>query len=357
MLEGLGGPSSGRSSASQSADERLWSIRIRAAELFGFRPPERVIFTPGATFALNQALSGCLQPGDRVLGTRLEHNAVLRPLHALQKSRALDLDWVGFSPQGFLDLQQLQDALRKKPCQWLILGLCSNVLGTIQPVAEACALAREHGARVILDMAQGGGYVPVDLDAWQVSAAAVAGHKGLHGPRGTGLLFVAQDLNPEPIVRGGTGIQGMSMDMPAKWPIHLEAGTRNYPGIYGLGAALEYLQAHPPNLDGLRLRMEALENSLRAHPGLEVYPPQAAPWSQRLGILSFRAKAVPSEILAGFLEQQGIQVRSGVMCASLAAGALSDGQSMLRLSPDLHAPESEFKRVKDALTEALACLQ
>lgn len=355
MLEGLHALPASRGADGQSTAERIHRIRATAARMFGFSHPGRVVFTPGATFGLNQAVHGGIEDGAHVLTTAYEHNAVARPLHTAA-ARGVTHDVIPFDRAGRLDLDALRARLLEGRAQWLAMGMAANTYGVVQPFAEACALAREHGVKVILDMAQGGGQVPVSLDELGVAYAAVAGHKSLHAPRGIGMLFVGPEEEPQPLVQGGTGTEGTLLEMPEELPGRLEAGTKNFPGVYGLGAALDWLEAHPPDLAPMRKNMAELEAWCREHPTLRVIPEEPVPWEQRLAVLALRPVGVPPAAVVAYLAQTGVGIRAGSMCTARVLGAVDAEEGILRLSPPLEAGAEEYQRVREALDEALAAL-
>ncbi|MDP7062226.1 MAG: aminotransferase class V-fold PLP-dependent enzyme, partial [Planctomycetota bacterium] len=228
MLEGLHAVPGDRGTGGESTAQRFFAVRSLAAKLFGSTASERVIFTPGATYGLNVAIHCGVPDHAKVLTTKYEHNSMLRPL-AAAKGRGVSFRAVASLANGQVDLEAMRKDLASGAYAVLAMSIASNTLGVIQPYVEACALAREHGVAVILDLAQGGGMVPLDLDAMGVAYASIAGHKGLHAPRGIGLLFVGADQNPRPFLSGGTGSFSSRLEMPDALPEHLEAGTSNYP--------------------------------------------------------------------------------------------------------------------------------
>ncbi len=348
MLEGLLADDGLRGGGSNA---RLSQIRAAAAELFQFPWPDRVIFTPGATYALNQAVDA-IPAGASVLTTPLEHNSLLRPLHFAAQQRDLNIEQLAVTEQARIDVDALRQRLEQGGVDWLALCLASNVYGTLQPIAEICALAREHQVRVILDISQGGGQVEVDLATWQPAYTALPAHKGLHGPRGVGLLMVHSDEQPAAIVRGGTGSFGEELNMPTEWPGCMEAGTLNLPGIYGLGAALQWRLDHPAPLSQLRQHMAELEAWLLQRKDVRVLPSSLS-WDQRLPMLSFEPLHVPPTALAALLEQLGLQVRAGNMCAAFAGKAMQTQEGLVRLSPPENADADEFAQGRDLLQQGL----
>lgn len=337
---------------SHAGGDVLGQIRAAAAELFHFPWPTRVIFTPGATYALNQAVHA-IADGATVLTSALEHNSLLRPLHQAGQSRGLKVEQAAITNCAQIDVADVRQRLQQGGVDWLAFSVASNVYGTLQPVKELCQVARECGARVLLDMSQGGGQVEVDLGSLQADFAVVPGHKGLHGPRGVGLLFVHPDQNPAPLISGGTGSQGEELQMPTSWPTRLEAGTMNLPGIYGLGAALRWRQDNPANLTTLREHLAKWEQKLQQRSDLRLLPPQSPLWQQRLPILCMEPLTLPAEILAALLDQAGLQVRAGNMCAAWAGKALQVENGLLRLSPPESADGEQIDAGMNLLLQVL----
>ena len=352
MVEGLHALPADRGSDGRSTAERIFGIRAQAASLFGFSHPQRVVFTPGATYGLNLAVRCGIPDGAHVLTTASEHNSMLRPL-AQAKERGITFTILPFCPNGRLDLEALQMELAKGNAQWLALGVASNTMGVVHPYVEACSMARAAGVKVILDMAQGGGSLPLDLEELDVAYAAVAGHKSLYGPRGIGLLFVGPEERPLPFLSGGTGTEVTLLDMPEDLPGRLEAGTSNYPGIFGLGAALDYLAAHPQDLDPIREKLAKLEAWCKQQEGLQVLPLEPCSWENRLAILAVRPTNFSPAMMVQFLAQSGVIARAGSMCTSAVLPAFEAPEGLVRLSPPNDATDADFERVRCAIEESL----
>ncbi|MDP6850303.1 MAG: aminotransferase class V-fold PLP-dependent enzyme [Planctomycetota bacterium] len=356
MLEGLESPQPGRGSLGERTNLRLNEIRRKAADYFGFGHPERVIFSSGLTASMNLALQGCIQPGQTVLTSRLEHNSVLRPLEFLRKQGVQILE-APFDASGRIPLDILDNFFQNHSIDWLVLTWASNVLGTVQPLAEAATLAKKHGAKVIADLAQGAGYLPIQLDEWGISLAGVPAHKGLHGPMGIGLLFVGTDVDPQPLLHGGTGSQGHLRTMPLCYPEKLEAGTPNIPGAFGLGAAVDWRAQHPAELSPVQAHLSQLESWLRSQANICPFPQEPQTWEKRLPILSFSHDRIAAHLLEAWLEQTGIQTRSGLLCSASTCEDLQVPNGILRLSPPLNATAENFSRVQTGLELAFDALQ
>ncbi|MDA0666279.1 MAG: aminotransferase class V-fold PLP-dependent enzyme [Planctomycetota bacterium] len=353
LVEGLHALPADRGAQGPSTKERIFAARVRAAEIFGFSFPERVIFTSGATYGLNFAVHQGIEDGAHVLASAAEHNSMLRPLHHA-KCRGVTFEIIPFCADGRLDLLKLGKALSSGKASWLTLCVASNTMGIVQPYVEACAMAQKAGVSVILDMSQGGGQVPIDLDSLGVAYAAIAGHKGLHAARGIGLMFVGKNQNPKPMIQGGTGTESTLLEMPLELPGSLEAGTSNYPGMFAMAAALDWLAVHPQDLSSIRAKLKKLETWCRKQPGLEVLPKEPCDWSLRLPILALKPKDFPPEMMAQFMAQLGVMVRAGSMCTTQVLPSVGAEDGLLRLSPPIEASAEDFARVQDALEQSLA---
>lgn len=325
-------PGRGGYSASMVASEIVFSCREAAGEMFGCQP-ERVAFTVNCTHGLNMAIRTLVRPGDRVLISGFEHNAVTRPLHGLRArvevaGRKL-FDWDD-------TLINWEKSLQKGP-KAAVFTHVSNVFGYILPVEQMAALCREYGVPFIVDAAQSAGMLPVNLEQWGADFIAMPGHKGLLGPQGTGLLLCGRD--PVPLLFGGTGSNSLEQTMPDFLPDLAEAGTLNVPGIAGLLAGVRYV-----NRVGLStiLRREQTQaarcaNALQKKGYLVFSGPHQS------GTLSF----VPNrdcEEMAGALTREGIAVRAGLHCAPLAhesAGTLKTGTVRLSFGHDASPGQTE----------------
>ena len=201
-----------------------------------------VIFTPGSTHSLNYLIKGLLRPGDRVVTSPMEHNGVLRPLTQLQ-AEGVEVDFLPCNDKGELLLEEVPAHLTPGT-RAVVLTHASNVCGTILPIGAVGKLCRERGIRFLVDASQTAGAVPIDMEEMGIDGLAFPGHKALLGPQGIGLMVVTDALAGEltPLVAGGTGSVSHELTMPSFLPDRFEAGTLNLPGIYGLHAALTYLE-------------------------------------------------------------------------------------------------------------------
>jgi cysteine desulfurase/selenocysteine lyase len=350
LAHGAGNPGRSGHALAVTAQAAVSDTRRLLASFFGARDPSRIVFALNATDALNVALWGLLRPGDRVVTTSLEHNAVVRPLHALAE-RGISVARVPCAPDGTLDLDDLARALEAAPTRLVAMTHASNVCGTVLPAREAALLAHRHGAVFLLDAAQTAGVLPIDVAEMGVDLLAFPGHKGLLGPTGTGGLFVSPDVRLAPLRQGGTGTRSEDERQPEELPEALEAGTVNTVGIAGLGAAVRFLQGR--GLERIRAHEAALGARLLAGladvPGLRVHgtgDPQ-----RRVAVVSLTVEGwEPVDLGAALDSAFGIAVRPGLHCAPLAHRTLGTFPlGTVRLSPGAFTTEDEVDQALAAL--------
>jgi cysteine desulfurase family protein len=335
--------------ASRIADE----ARAALARLFHAPDPKGVIFTMNATQAINMALKGLLQPGNHVVTSSIEHNAMWRPLKALEQ-RGVDVTAVPCAPDGALNPADVEASLR--PNTRLVAMLHgSNVLGTLLPIAEVGQIAHRHGVPFLVDAAQTAGAYPIDVQAIHADLLAFAGHKGPYGPHGTGGLVVRPGIALETWVEGGSGTESDLETMPAALPSRLEAGTHNAAGIAGLLAGarfvleqgVEQIRAHEVEMAELLIR------SLQRLPGLTILGPRDP--AQRTAVVSVTIEGCFPDQLATVLDKVfNVATRAGLHCAPQAhrvAGTLEYGA--LRFSPGYFTTADEIQYAAEALWQAL----
>lgn len=335
-------PGRGGHGLSREADRIIFAAREELAALFGAGNSSTIIFANNATDALNIALFGLLAPGDRVVTTSLEHNAVARPLRALE-DRGLRLEIVACGPDGNLPLEALRTALAAG-AKAVVVTHASNVTGTIMPIEAIGRMARSAGALLIVDAAQTAGVEPIDVAAMGVDVLAFSGHKSLLGPQGTGGLYVRAGIMVSPLRFGGTGSLSESDRQPDFYPDRLESGTPNTPGIAGLLAGIRYIRRR--GLASIRAdekaSTDALVAGLSATSGVRVFGPP--PGSPRTAVVSFTVGEHDSGEIAHRLEHEfGIACRGGLHCAPWAhrtIGTMATGT--VRFSPGISTTKADI---------------
>ncbi len=311
--------------ASMEAAEAVFDVRQKAARLLD-ATVEQVVFTTSATHGLNIAIKSLVSPGDHVVVSGFEHNAVMRPLYAL----GADVTVAG--RQLFCQedtLQAFARALENRP-KVVICTHVSNVFGYILPVEAIAKLCQTYGVPFILDVSQSAGVLPISMKNLQADFLAMPGHKGLYGMQGTGILVCGNGGTP--LLQGGTGSWSKGYAMPDFLPDSLEAGTQNVPGICGLGAGLDYVLQRTP--EGIfRHEMGLLGKLVAELQGKTPY--KLYHGKDQSGALSLELPGVDCEVVAQALGQEGIAVRSGLHCAPCAhesGGTLDRGTVRLSFS-------------------------
>ena len=344
-MEQYASPGRGGYPAAMAAADAVYGCRKLAAELLGARP-EQVVFTMNATHGLNLAIKTLVEPGDRVVVSGFEHNAVMRPLHGL-RARVTVAGRKLFDPED--TLRAMAEAIAAGP-KAVICTHVSNVFGYRLPVEEIARLCRRHDVPLIVDAAQSAGTLPVSLEKWGAAFVAMPGHKGLYGPQGTGMLLCGRSVRP--LLEGGTGSQSRCFAMPEELPDRGEAGTHNVPGICGLAAGLrfvleqgteEILRRERRLLEDFCCRLSAMEH-VRCFTG----PGQT-------GVLSLQVRGMDCEAAAEALARQDVAVRAGLHCAPLAhesAGTLGTGT--VRLSLSALTTASELRQAAEAVARLKA---
>jgi cysteine desulfurase / selenocysteine lyase len=346
------GVSPGRGSYDRAveAEEVVQQTRRKLARFFGAPDPERVILASNATDGLNLAIQGIVKPGDHVVSTRLEHNAVLRPLYHLAQHGRIEYDLVPFDASGFVDPEAIARAIRPNT-RLVVLCHASNVLGTVQPAADAGRICAERGVPLLIDAAQSAGQVPIDMTVWQVSAVAFTGHKSLLGPSGIGGLVLGPDLEVDSTRFGGTGVESSSLIHTQTFPQRLEAGTLNLLGVIGLSAGLDYLQRE--GMERIHRREMALigrlQEGLASLPGVTVYGPPAG--MRRTPVLACSVEGMEVFDVGAILDgDYGIAVRTGLHCAPLVhadLGILDRGT--VRFSTGCFNTDEDIDRAVEAM--------
>lgn len=331
-----GNPGRGAHRLALAAGRTVERTRAQLAAFFGIRDPSRVVFTANATAALNLAIKGLLKPGDRVVTTSMEHNAVVRPLHALAVRHGVQVEKVMAGPDGRVSPAALIDRITPQT-RLVVMTHASNVCGALQPVAEVGAACRRLGVPLLVDAAQTAGLFPISVSELGISLLAFPGHKGLLGPTGTGGLYVAPELELEPAVEGGTGTQSELPEQPRHCPERYEAGTVNTVGLAGLAAGLTYIAER--GLQTLREHelylADRLRRGLAALAGVRLVGADPDAAAADAPVVSVVVEGHDSGEVAALLDRDyGIAVRSGLHCAPDAHRTLGTLESgTIRFSP------------------------
>ncbi|NUQ60891.1 MAG: aminotransferase class V-fold PLP-dependent enzyme [Pirellulales bacterium] len=312
------------------ADRTIHAARAALSRLIDGEGPDRIAFALNGTDALNLAIHGTVRPGDHVVTSVVDHNSVLRPLRWLEDKGTIEVTRVECDSEGIVDPDEFRAAFRPNT-RLAALVHASNVTGALQPVAEVGRIAREHGALFLVDAAQSLGHVAISVREMGIDLLAAPGHKGLLGPLGTGLLYIAPGVEDrlESVRQGGTGSRSDEDRQPDQTPDKYEPGNLNAMGIFGLKAGIEYVADR--TVEAIRRHAVEMTRRLReglsAIPGLRVYGPRDP--QKLVGVVSITLDGYSPQELAAILDASfRVQVRAGIHCAPLmhrALGTLDSG--------------------------------
>ncbi len=313
---------------------KVYETRAAAAALFGLDDPQEAVFTLNCTHAINLAVKGLLGKGHHVILSDLDHNALLRPIHTLAASGVITYDIAPTCEDPASTVASFRKLIRAET----VLIACthaSNVFGIRLPIEQLGELCRRYGLYFLVDAAQTAGLLDINAAAMGIDFLCAAGHKGLYGPAGTGLLLTAVGERLDTIIEGGTGSFSMEYGQPLEMPDRMESGTVNTPGILGLGAGVAFVREQgTENLYRHEMELAAfLFEELRRIPRARVYTPHFGPGTH-LPVLSFNLDGMHSEEVTERLSRLGYALRGGLHCAPLAhkkMGTLTTGAA--RITP------------------------
>lgn len=352
-----GGANSSRGTSSER-DMKTMNIildcRIKLAEFFGGYDnanPLLVTFTSNITEAINIILRGYLRPGMSAITTSMEHNAVMRPLRALEQ-KGVNLCVLKCDSEGRLNPSELEREFSSSKYDLMIMSHASNVCGTVQPLEEVSEICSRFGVPLVADTAQTAGVIELNAHELGLAALCFTGHKGLMGPQGTGGIIWNPEFSSrvEPIITGGTGSYSHLEYQPEDLPDKFESGTPNLPGIAGLNAALDWLNntgikniADRERETGgcLLERLKSIDDMmLTGHDDM----------NERVSVFSFNVRGKDNGILADELSREGFETRPGLHCAPSAHKTLGTfPQGALRVSPGYFNTENDINEFVNSL--------
>lgn len=325
------GAAAGRGAYRHALDAQriVMEARRGVARLLNASDPRRVVWTANCTDALNLALHGYLRPGCHVVTTENEHNSVLRPLRWWSDRYGVRVCFAPVDAAGFVQPASLASLIRDDT-RLVVVNHASNVTGALQPLGELAAIVAAQGrAALLVDAAQTLGQVPWELDSDSRLLIAAAGHKGLLGPLGTGLLYIGPGLESEllPVRQGGSGTDSERATPPDSLPERFEAGNLNVPALAGLLAGMDFIERH--GVPSIAAHHRELGNLLRvglaAIPGVQVLGPTVD--SPSVGVVSCVAESFEPHELAAILDAEfGIEARAGLHCAPRIHAALGTSE-------------------------------
>ena len=339
-----------------NTEELLYETRELLADFFHAEDSRSVIFTKNITESLNVLLKGLLKPGDHVIVSSMEHNAVMRPLVQLEAA-GVTFSRIPCMKTGELETGALEELVRPKT-RAVVMTHASNVSGTVLPIGDVGEFCERHGLIFVVDSAQSAGILPIDMKKMHIDALAFTGHKGLLGPQGTGGFILRRELalKMEPLIAGGTGSISHLETVPDFLPDRFEAGTLNLPGIMGLRTALLWLRDRKPSKiyeHELNLTAQFLEKIAPLLRSEKLLLAGRSDLLNRTGVVSVQTtESDPAEIAYLLDEHYGIAVRVGLHCAPNAHRTLGTYPTgTIRFSFGWATKEAEVVAAAEALSE------
>lgn len=327
-----GNPGRSGHKLSMKTSEQIYLTRETVAEFFGAQP-ENVVFTNNCTSALNTVIHGLYKEGKTIVTSNLEHNSVSRPVYNVSKNK--DVNWIQLDVYDKNDDEIVNNFYRNigSNCCLVICTHASNVTGQVLPVDRIYKVCKAKGVPFAIDVAQTAGVFPVKINL-NADIICAAGHKGLYGPMGTGILILNGEVLPRPLTQGGTGSSSISLEPLNVPPDYYEAGTVNVPGIVGLRYGIKFVNHN--GIDNIRkheLELCQLVFDKLVGCNIEIYTKQ---YCKSAPIFLFNFRNVSCMDGTKMLSDRGFAVRGGIHCAPMAhkvLGTLPEGA--IRFAPSI----------------------
>lgn len=324
---------------------KVFEARNRIGDFFKAKA-ENVIFTPNTTYALNFAIKGIMADGGHIIFSSLEHNSVSRPIIALYEQKKCDYSIAIVKGIDDETVESFKNLIRPDT-KCICCTIASNVTGQVLPYKKIGELCRKKGICFIGDCAQGAGVLPISLDDG-FNFICTAGHKGLYGPTGTGLLISDGKYTLKTIIEGGTGATSGELVQTEFLPERLESGTINVPGIIGLGKGTDFVRRvgtnriflHESQLCQRLIDKISLDKNIIIYRNGENFVP----------IVAFNIKKIHSEEVAYALSEGGFALRGGLQCSAVAHSYLgTTEQGVVRFSPSYFNTPNQVDKLCDSI--------
>ena len=335
------------------AEDTVLETRQALTDFFGGTDRDRLVFALNVTDALNLLISSALEPGDHAITTCLEHNSVLRPMYQ-QRERGVEVDFVDFDSDGYVDPADIGARLRPNT-KLVVMNHGSNVIGTIQPVAEVGRICRERGVLFAIDAAQTAGLVPIDVEAMNIDVVCFTGHKSLFGPTGTGGMYVTENAEIWPCRAGGTGVKSALRTQVREYPWRLEFGTVNTMGVAGLLSAQRWIERRggvEAIYEHEMAHARRLRDGLAEIDGVTLYCADMD--RDHLPVFVFNIDGLPADQTGTFLDvEHDVVTRTGLHCAPRVHEGIgtADIDGTVRFSPGIFTTDDEVEHAIGAVAD------
>ena len=343
--------------AALEAEEIVMNTRKLLTEFFNAgKDINRLTFSYNASDSLNMIIQGLASKGDHVITTMLEHNSVLRPLYHLEMDKTIDVTRLMFDEKGYISPDDLKKAIQKNT-KMAVINHCSNVIGTVQPIAEMGKICKEAGVILVVDTTQSAGSITLDMQAMGIDVLVFTGHKCLMGPTGIGGSYVMDNVPVRGTRFGGTGVRSAQKTHLEEFPYRLECGTLNLVGVAGLNSGVKWIQQN--GIDSLHnkemLLWEKLRNGIQNIDNVITYCAYSK--ENHNPVLSFNIKGFDAGDVGTMLDvDYNIACRTGLQCAPLVHVGLGTDKihGTVRLSIGPFNTEEHIDKAIEAVTEIAA---
>lgn len=337
-------PGRGGHSMALKAGEKIFEARELLSEMFSGES-ERVAFTINCTHALNTAIKGSVKKGDHIIISSLEHNSVLRPVHRLSERGIATYDIAYVNPISDEETVDNFKRLIRPSTSLVVCTMVSNVFGTVLPYRKIAKICREKGIRFILDGAQGAGAFRIDMKRDMIDILCIPCHKGLLGPLGTGAMILAENVNIDSLIEGGTGSFSMDKAQPDILPDKLESGTQNLPGIAGVSEGIKFIKKFGGESEVHKKEMylaNILKEDLSVIKNVKLYDFMQG--ERKSPMIAFNIINKHSEEISAYLDKHNIAVRSGYHCSFLAhSNYYTEENGVVRVTPGIFNTKKDIK--------------
>ena len=313
-------PGRGGHDLSLKTSAQVYNSRKKAADFFGASSPDKIIFTQNCTMSLNYVIKGILKPGDHVIVSDMEHNAVMRPIFSMSEKGIISFSVAKTFPGEFEKTVLGFKRCIRPETKAIICMHASNVFGTILPIAQIGKLAHENGLLFVVDAAQSAGVLPIKMEDMNIDFLCLPCHKALYGPMGTGMIVFGQSAPlPETVIEGGTGSDSINYNQPDFLPDRFESGTINVPGIIGVGSGIDFInkngigRIHSYEMNIIKM----LYKEMKKRDYILLYTDEPED-KYAVPLISFNFRGLSSETAAERLNAFGVCTRAGLHCAPAA---------------------------------------
>lgn len=323
--------------------EKIYESRKAAADFFGASGEENVSFTLNCTTALNFCIKGNAYEKCNFIVSSLEHNAVMRPLEKMREDDFCFYRVAEIACDTEETVANFEKLIDEKTAAIVVTG-ASNVFGVITPVKELAALAKKYGIKIIVDAAQTGGILPINVQSDKIDFLCAAAHKGLYAPMGVGILIKNCDGVFPTVIEGGTGSMSIDLRQPDFSPDRYESGTGNTAGIIAVKSGID--EVNKIGIERIYKNeyelIKMLENGIKEVKGVKLYTSFSD--NQKLvPLLSFNIDGLHSEETAEKLNEMGIAVRAGLHCAPCAHKTFGTTQTgTVRICPSIFTKKEDI---------------